>query len=344
MTLAMPRGRVLADFAGTRLAADERELLLHPQVGGVILFTRNFESVQQLTELAVEIHALRSPRLLVAVDHEGGRVQRFRDGLTRIPAMRTLGQVWGNDEELALKASRSCGYVLAAELRACGVDLSFAPVLDLDHGPSGVIGDRAFHRQPDVVAALSAALVRGMRDGGMSACGKHFPGHGYVAADSHVDTPVDTRTLAEIERDDIVPFQRLVAAGLEAIMPAHVIYPAVDSAPAGFSRVWLDYLRQRVGFQGLVFSDDLSMQGAKAHGGVVERGMAALDAGCDMLLLCNTPGDLRCLVEGLESAGVGPVDSARIDALFRTAPAISLAVLSGVAAYQSAMDQLRQVA
>jgi len=344
MIFDMPRGCVLADLAGTELAPHERELLLHPQVGGVILFTRNFESIEQLTRLVSEIHGLRTPRLLVGVDHEGGRVQRFHAGFTRIPAMRTLGKLWDGDEELALKVGRACGYVLAAELRACGVDMSFAPVLDLDHGPSGVIGDRAFHRQPDVVAALSAALTRGMRDGGMAACAKHFPGHGFVAADSHVDAPVDVRTLEQIEADDIVPFRRLVACGLEAIMPAHVVYPAVDGAPAGFSRVWLDYLRERVGFRGLVFSDDLSMEGAKAYGGVVERGKAALAAGCDMLLLCNVPSDLRCLVEGLDNAGVAPVDRERIEALVRPAPAGNMAALCALDNYRASLDYIKQIA
>jgi len=344
MTRAMPRGRVVADLAGARLAPEERELLLHPQVGGVILFTRNFESAAQLAGLVSQIHDLRFPPLLVAVDHEGGRVQRFRDGFTRIPPMRSLGREWDRDEERALKASRACGYVLASELRACGVDLSFAPVLDLDHGPSGVIGDRAFHRQPDVVAALAAALTRGMRDGGMAACAKHFPGHGYVAADSHVDTPVDARPLADIERDDIVPFRRLVAAGLEAIMPAHVVYPAVDGAPAGFSRIWMDYLRNRIGFKGLIFSDDLSMQGARAYGGVIERGMVAIEAGCDMLLLCNTPDELRCLIEGMEKARGTPVDAGRIKALNRPAPAASLQALAAQGTYRSSLDEVRRIA
>lgn len=340
----MPRGRVLADLAGARLAPEERELLLHPQVGGVILFSRNFESAAQLAGLVSVIHDLRFPPLLVAVDHEGGRVQRFRDGFTRIPPMRALGREWERDEELALTASRACGYVLASELRACGVDLSFAPVLDLDHGPSGVIGDRAFHRQPDAVAALAAALTRGMRDGGMAACAKHFPGHGYVAADSHVDTPVDPRPLAEIEREDIVPFRRLAAAGLEAIMPAHVVYPAVDSAPAGFSRIWLDYLRKRIGFAGLIFSDDLSMQGARAYGGVIERGMAAIEAGCDMLLLCNAPDDLRALVERMEKARCTPVDAGRIKALNRPAPAASLQSLAALGVYRSFLDAVKRIA
>lgn len=344
MMQGMARGRVLADLAGTRLAPEERDLLCHPQVGGVILFARNFESAGQLVELTAEIHVLRAPRLLVAVDHEGGRVQRFREGFTLIPAMRTLGTLWNTDEEAALRTARSCGMVLAAELRACGVDLSFAPVLDLDHGPSGVIGDRAFHRLPDVVAALAAALSRGMRDGGMAACGKHFPGHGFVAADSHLDTPIDTRLLAEIERDDILPFRRLVAAGLEAVMPAHVIYPAIDDAPAGFSRVWLEYLRVNLGFDGLIFSDDLSMEGAKAHGGVIERGIAALEAGCDMLLLCNTPADLQCLVDGLDRRGTPPISGHRVDALFRAAPAASMAELAGVAAYRSARNHVQGIA
>jgi beta-N-acetylhexosaminidase len=344
MTTELPRGRIIADIEGGSLSLDERQLLRHPQVGGVILFSRNFESVGQLAELTDEIHALRSPPLLIAVDHEGGRVQRFRDGFAAIPPMRVLGRLWDHDEEQALHAARSCGMVLAAELRACGVDLSFAPVLDLDHGPSGVIGDRAFHRGPEAVAALAAALVRGLRDAGMASCGKHFPGHGFVAADSHVDTPVDGRSLEEIERDDLIPFRRLVAAGLAAVMPAHVVYPAVDAAPAGFSSVWLDYLRRHLGFAGMIFSDDLSMEGARAFGGVVERGVAALDAGCDMLLLCNAPDDLRVLVEGFARAGTSAVSTPRIDALFLPPPAISLSDLSRHEWYRLALSQVHALA
>lgn len=343
MNLRIPLGRVIADVAGTSLTAAERELLTHPQVGGVILFSRNFESVSQLGALTAEIHELRAPQLLIAVDHEGGRVQRFREGFTRIPPMRTLGQLWDADEENALTVARSCGMVLAAELRACDIDLSFAPVLDLDHGPSGVIGDRAFHRDPEVVAALAAALMRGMRDAGMAACAKHFPGHGYVAADSHLDTPLDQRTMVDIEQDDLVPFRKLIAAGLGAVMPAHVVYSAVDPTPAGFSGIWLGYLRSRLGFDGIIFSDDLSMDGAKAFGGVVERGSAAIAAGCDMVLLCNEGKALRELVDGFARADVSPVMPERAAALFKPALATSRAELAAHAGYLQALALVRSM-
>lgn len=315
MTRVLPRGRVIADIAGLGLEPAERALLEHPQVGGVILFARNYASPAQLTALTAEIRAIRSPSLLIAVDHEGGRVQRFREGFTAIPPMRALGRLWDGDQDRALVAARQCGLVLASELRARGVDLSFTPVLDLDHGPSGVIGDRALHRDPEAVAALAAALQRGLAEGGMAACGKHFPGHGHVAADSHVDIPVDERSLSEIEADDLIPFRRLIAAGLAAVMPAHVIYPKVDSRPAGFSPVWLSYLRGACRFEGLVFSDDLSMEAASAAGGVVQRGLAAIEAGCDMVLLCNDPRSARELIDGFERAGVDGPPAARIGAV-----------------------------
>ena len=271
MNREIPLGRAIIDIEGCKLTPAEEQRLVHPQVGGVILFSRNFESIAQLLALTASIHALRTPALLIAVDHEGGRVQRFRKGFTQIPPMRALGRLWDKDEDQALVAARACGLVLAAELKACGVDLSFAPVLDLDIGTSGVIGDRAFHGTPDIVAALAVALQQGLADGGLAACGKHFPGHGHVAADSHREIPVDERSLAEIEATDLVPFRRLAAAGLAAVMPAHVIYPAVDHRPAGFSPVWHKYLRERCHFGGIVFSDDLSMEGAKGAGGQIGR-------------------------------------------------------------------------
>jgi beta-N-acetylhexosaminidase len=280
----------MLDVVGTELDADDIRRLQHPLVGGVILFARNYQSPAQLKALTAAIHAVRQPPLLIAVDHEGGRVQRFRDGFTRIPAMRELGKIWDHNPRRARQLAEEAGWVLAAELRAHGIDFSFTPVLDIDYGSSGVIGDRAFHRNTQAIAELGHALMAGLKRGGMAAVGKHFPGHGYVVADSHVAVPVDERTPAEIDRDDLVPFRRMIDSGLAAIMPAHVIYPKVDANPAGFSRVWLqDVLRKRLNFNGVIFSDDLAMEGAGVAGGVTQRALAALQAGCDMALLCNRP-------------------------------------------------------
>src|SRR5216683_243153 len=303
----MTLGRVMLDVAGLRVTPEEKEILRHPSVGGVILFARNFESPKQLTALTAEIRALRRPELLIAVDHEGGRVQRFQEGFTRIPAMRSLGERWESDAAEARALAESAGYVIAVELRLRGVDFSFAPVLDVDFGSSSVIGDRAFSDEPEVIAALAGAFVAGAGAGGAASVGKHFPGHGYVKADSHVDVPVDGRGLDEIEANDLQPYRDLIALGLAGVMPAHVIYPAVDSRPAGFSRVWLkDILRGRLAFDGMIFSDDLSMEGASVAGGVVQRAEAALAAGCDMVLLCNAPQSATELLDALKGRALDP--------------------------------------
>jgi beta-N-acetylhexosaminidase len=286
----LPRGPLMLDVAGLELTAIERERLAHPLVGGVILFARNYDSPAQLKALTASIRALRAPSLLIAVDHEGGRVQRFREGFTSIEPMRALGGRWDRDVAAAAAEARKVGTTIASELGAHGVDFSFAPVLDLDYGASTVIGDRALHRNPNAVAHLAAALCEGLRVGGMAAVAKHFPGHGFIAADSHAETPVDERPLAALEKDDLVPFAVLVRHHIEGVMPAHVIYPAVDAQPAGYSTIWLqDVLRKRLGFDGLIFSDDLSMAGAKVAGGIAARAEAACTAGCDMVLLCNDP-------------------------------------------------------
>ena len=286
--LQLSHGPVMLDVAATELTAEDRQRLAHPLVGGVILFARNYASPEQLIALTREIHAVRQPQLLIAVDHEGGRVQRFRDGFTVLPAMRELGVAWDLDAKQARMLAETVGYVLAAELRAHGVDLSFTPVLDVDHGNSSVIGDRAFHNNPLAIGDLALGLMRGLRHGGMSAVGKHFPGHGHVKADSHHEMPVDERPLEELEASDLKPFRRLIESGLGGIMPAHVVYPAVDEHPAGFSAIWLkQILRRQMGFNGMIFSDDLSMAGASTAGDVVERAYAAVRAGCDMVLVCN---------------------------------------------------------
>lgn len=294
----MSYGPLMIDVAGTEMTAAEREHLLHPLVGGVILFARNYCDRDQLAALCTEIHALRSPPLLIAIDHEGGRVQRCREGFTRVPAMRRLGDWWDREPVAATAAARDIGFTLAAELRACGVDLSFTPVLDLDYGVSGVIGDRAFHRDPRAVVALAGALIDGLHAAGMACCGKHFPGHGCVAADSHLAIPVDERSFAELA-DDLLPYRKIK---LDAVMPAHVIFPQIDSRPAGFSPVWIDKLRNEFGHTGVIFSDDLSMEGASVAGGIVGRAQAAWNAGCDMLPVCNKPETVVELLENWKPA------------------------------------------
>ncbi|CAN5219642.1 beta-N-acetylhexosaminidase [soil metagenome] len=299
-------GPVMLDVEGTALTEADRLRITHPGTGGVILFSRNFESRAQLTALTAEIHALR-PGVLVTTDHEGGRVQRFKqDGFTVLPPAAALGRLWDRDESasrlLAVKAATAFGFVLASELRACGVDFSFTPVLDLAWGRSGVIGDRALHADPRVVTLLAKSLVHGLTLAGMAACGKHFPGHGHVEADSHFAVPVDDRPLDEILADDAAPYGWF-GLGLPAVMPAHVVYPKVDDKPAGFSAIWLQQvLRNRLGYMGAILSDDLAMKGASPAGDVVAGAKAALKAGCDMVLVCNKPDWADQVLRGIDPA------------------------------------------
>ena len=286
----MSLGPVMLDVAGLALNDEDRKRLQHPQTGGVILFARNYESPAQLKALVDDIHALRNPRLIVAVDQEGGRVQRFRAGFQHLPAMGLLGDLYDRDEQRAIELSETIGWVASSELLHYGIDLSFSPVLDLGHKISTVIGDRAFHTQPDIITRLANAYIRGMRAAGMEAVGKHFPGHGSVEGDSHHVMPFDKRSLATIEAHDLEPFRRVISTHLAGIMMAHVIYEQVDAQPAGYSRFWIqEMLRAKLGFEGVVFSDDLSMNGAETVGGYSERAKASLLAGCDMLLVCNNP-------------------------------------------------------
>ncbi|MBT8088518.1 MAG: beta-N-acetylhexosaminidase [Gammaproteobacteria bacterium] len=296
----MSLGPVMLDIEGLALSPADRDLLKEPAVGGVILFTRNFESPAQIGDLAADIRALRSPPLLIAVDHEGGRVQRFRDGFTAIPPMRRIGREYDRDPESGLRAARSAGWMIGSELRAVGIDLSFGPCLDLDWGVSEIIGNRAFHSKPDVVSELAGAFARGLRSAGMAAVGKHFPGHGAVLADSHLKLPVDRREYSLL-LDDMRPYERLIGNGvLAGVMLAHIVYQRTDSSPAGFSDYWIQReLRSRLGFGGAVFCDDLSMKATGEFGGMAKRARLALQAGCDMVLVCNDRVGARHAVAAL---------------------------------------------
>ena len=291
-------GPFIIDVEGFTLTDRERELLAHPWVGGVIYFTRNFESREQIRALSEAIHGIARPKggapLLICIDHEGGRVQRFREGFTEIPAMSTLGAMWSETDVeqqlVALARARHLGYTLARELRDVGIDFSFTPVLDLDWGRSEIIGERAFHADPRVVSQLAAALMHGLSLAGMKNCGKHFPGHGWPTADSHLALPIDERPLEEILRADALPYARIGSPALSSVMPAHIRYTQVDDAPAGFSTIWLrQILRERLGFEGVIISDDLSMAGAAVLDDVADRAQAAFEAGCDATLICNRP-------------------------------------------------------
>jgi len=296
----MSLGPIMMDLRGPQLAEDERDMLRHPLVGGVILFSRNFVDIEQLQQLTGDIHALRQPQLLVAVDHEGGRVQRFRQGFTNLPPGCRYGELYDEDRQHALARSENAGWLLAVELLSTGVDLSFAPVLDLRLGVSEVIGDRAFHHDPDAVTGLAKSFCRGMKKAGMAAVGKHFPGHGSVSEDSHDAVPHDGRRYEDIAMLDMLPFERLIPECLQGIMPAHVIFTEIDDTPAGFSRIWLgDVLRGQLGFQGAIFSDDVSMAGAEVMGGYTDRARAAISAGCDMVLVCNNQEAVAELLDRL---------------------------------------------
>lgn len=311
----LPLGPLMIDIAGLSLQEIDIERLSHPLVGGVILFSRNYRDPQQLRLLCDAIHALRHPSLPITIDHEGGRVQRCREGFTRLPAMSEFGRWWHKDPDAAINAAKAIGYLLAAELRNCGVDFSFTPVLDLDWGRSSVIGDRAFDSDPRIVTKLAGSLITGLMMAGMRCCGKHFPGHGWVEADSHVALPVDERRFAELA-NDMFPYRHL---RLDAVMPAHVIYREVDSRPAGFSPVWLGILRKELGFDGVIFSDDLSMEGASVAGGILNRVETAWSAGCDVLLVCNSPDDVAKLLADWQPT-FDPTKSARVERLRPDAP------------------------
>jgi beta-N-acetylhexosaminidase len=334
----MRPGPVVVGVEGQQLSARDRARLAHPLVGMVILFGYNYASPQQLNALTADIHALRDPPLLVAVDHEGGRVQRFRSGFTRLPPMRRLGELWDKDVLLACRTAASLGFVLAAELRAHGVDLSFTPVLDLDWGRSGIIGDRAFHSDPRVVTLLASHLMHGLALAGMASCGKHFPGHGWAKADSHVAIPHDERTQAELLSTDAAPY-RWLGPQLAAVMPAHVVYDRVDPVAAGFSRRWINLLRRELGFAGAVFSDDLLMEGASSHGSVLARGRAALQAGCDLVLVCNDFNAMDQVLSGLQWRRPRAFEQ-RFDRLRPKGTALSMQALQQTELYRRAADDV----
>jgi len=336
----MSLGPVMLDIEGVSLSPADRDLLREPAVGGVILFTRNYETVAQLSDLVADIRALRSPPLLVAVDHEGGRVQRFREGFTRIPPMRHVGREYDRDPDAGLQAAREVGWLLASELRAVGIDLSFAPCVDLDWGVSEIIGDRAFHRRPDAVAELASAFSRGLRSAGMAAVAKHFPGHGAVLADSHLKLPVDRRDYGLI-LDDMRPYERLVNTSVIAgVMLAHIVYEKVDARPAGFSEYWIQReLRSRLGFGGAVFCDDLSMKATRDYGSMAERARLALEAGCDMILVCNDRDAAHEAVDALREYS-NPLSLVRLARLHGTGHVMRESLLASDE-WQAASERLR---
>jgi beta-N-acetylhexosaminidase len=310
-------GPIMADISGMEMTAEDREVLRHPLIGGVILFARNYRDRAQLEQLCDALRTLKKPRLLLATDHEGGRVQRFREGFTRVPPMRSLGAFYADDPAGGRAYARTQGASIARELGSLGIDLCFAPVLDLDQGLSQVIGDRAFSDKPKDVISLAKAFCAGLASGGMAATGKHFPGHGAVVADSHKELPIDNRPLAQIEKSELAPFKAMIAARIPSLMMAHVRYTAVDQTPASLSKLWIGaYLRRKLGFRGAVFCDDLSMGGAAAVGSMQERARMALDAGCDMLPVCNDRPALLKLLDDLAGLKPSPAKSARLKSLY----------------------------
>jgi beta-N-acetylhexosaminidase len=328
MKLTMPLGPLMIDCEGIELSSSDKEILQHPLVGGIILFSRNYESPAQVTELCKSIHAVRAEPLLIAVDHEGGRVQRFREGFTRIPCMQKLGKLFLKDKQTALDAAEQLAWLMAAELREVGVDFSFAPVLDLNYGCSDIIGDRAFSADKYDVAALATAFHSGLATAGMRSVGKHFPGHGAVVPDSHIAIPVDERDFEEIMENDIYPFQALTEAGMNGVMPAHIIYQQLDPLPAGFSSFWIQtILRQKLGFNGVVFSDDLSMEGATQVGNFEQRARAAITAGCDMALVCNNRSAAEQVIDALAGDYEINKESSQRLSVMRANPAIAYADL-----------------
>ena len=304
----------MVDIEGVELDPTDVDLLRHPLVGGVILFARNYQDPEQLARLTRHIHEIKTPNLLIAVDQEGGRVQRLRNGFTELPAAAAIGSFYDDDKQKAIALAERCGWLLAVELRAVGIDFSFAPVLDLFTEKSTVINDRAFHKDPAAIVDIAGGFIAGLKRGGVAAIGKHFPGHGSVAADSHLELPVDERSYYDISHLDLIPFRRL-AGKLQGVMPAHVLYPKVDNVAAGFSRVWIQQiLREEFNFQGVVFSDDLTMKGALTAGNIIERADAAKNAGCDMILVCNDRPSVIQLIAGWrpESDPLGQVRLMRL--------------------------------
>ena len=340
----MSMGYLMMDLEGTQVSAEERELLQHPATGGLIFFTRNYQEAKQLIDLVQQVRAAAPQKtLLLAVDHEGGRVQRFRSEFTVLPALAKLGLHYQDNPTTSLELAQRHGWLMAAELRAVGIDFSFAPVLDTDYGVSKVIGDRAFHQQPELVAKLATAYIQGMREAGMASTGKHFPGHGFVTADSHHAVPRDNRDLDTILQQDMLPFQQLMQQGLDAVMPAHVIYEQVDAQPAGFSRVWLQMiLRDQLGFKGVIFSDDLSMKGASVVGGYAERAEAALEAGCDMVLACNKRAGVIDILDRARPT-LDPHSTKRLERMIGK-PFMSRAALLNEKTWQQAVDALSVIA
>lgn len=352
----MSLGPLMVDLAADCMSADEKELLQSPQVGGVILFSRNFTSVERLIQLIEEIHEIRHPRLLIAIDQEGGRVQRLREGFTQLPAINLLGQIYDTEPKRAAELATISGWLMASELRSIGVDFSFAPILDLNYGVSQVIGDRAFHKDPEVVSILATRYIQGMRNAGMQAVGKHFPGHGAVTADSHIELPTDTREFEDIATQDLVPFKRLIDNGLAGLMSAHVVYEKVEPEIATFSKLWLqDVLRKQLEFNGVIFSDDLSMKAAhcyrQGHGHVegeggnegdeeyLTRTQKALDAGCDMALICNSSENACLVAEQLENYN-NPASQIRLTRMHGGKNPIAYKDLRNTKEWQHAVSQV----